>query len=151
MLKGEIANVAQWSAEIPNLYSLVLTLTDKDGKVLEVIKRKIGFRTSEIKNGQLLVNGKPIYIKGVNRHEHDPVTIHVISEERMMQDIQLMKSLNINAVRTSHYPNHPRWYELYDEYGLYLVDEPNIESHEMGYGLNQTLGNIKHWAIIQSS
>jgi beta-galactosidase len=140
-LKGEIANVAQWSAEIPNLYSLVLTLTDKDGKVLEVIKRKIGFRTSEIKNGQLLVNGKPIYIKGVNRHEHDPVTIHVISEERMVQDIQVMKSLNINAVRTSHYPNHPRWYELCDEYGLYLVDEPNIESHQMGYGLLQTLGN----------
>lgn len=140
-LKGEIPNVAQWSAEIPNLYSLVLTLTDKDGKVLEVIKRKIGFRTSEIKNGQLLVNGKPIYIKGVNRHEHDPVSIHVMTEERMVQDIQLMKSLNINAVRTSHYPNHPRWYELCDEYGLYLVDEPNIESHEMGYGLNQTLGN----------
>ncbi|MES2519734.1 MAG: glycoside hydrolase family 2 TIM barrel-domain containing protein [Bacteroidota bacterium] len=140
-LKGEIPNVAQWSAEMPNLYSLILTLTDKDGKVLEVINRKIGFRTSEIKNGQLLVNGKPIYIKGVNRHEHDPVTIHVMSEERMIQDIQLMKSLNINAVRTSHYPNHPRWYELCDEYGLYLVDEPNIESHEMGYGLNQTLGN----------
>ncbi|MEA5457988.1 glycoside hydrolase family 2 TIM barrel-domain containing protein [Arcicella sp. LKC2W] len=140
-LKGEIPNVAQWSAEIPNLYALVLTLTDKDGKVLEVIKRKIGFRTSEIKNGQLLVNGKPIYIKGVNRHEHDPVSIHVISEERMIQDIQIMKSLNINAVRTSHYPNHPRWYELCDEYGMYLVDEPNIESHEMGYGLNQTLGN----------
>ncbi len=140
-LKGEIQNVNQWSAEIPNLYSLVLTMTDKDGRVLEVIKRKIGFRTSEIKNGQLLVNGKAIYIKGVNRHEHDPVTIHVISEERMVQDIQVMKSLNINAVRTSHYPNHPRWYELCDEYGLYVVDEPNIESHEMGYGLLQTLGN----------
>jgi beta-galactosidase len=138
---GNIANVAQWSAEVPNLYTMLITLTDKDGNVLEVIKRKIGFRTSEIKNGQLLVNGKPIYIKGVNRHEHDPVSIHVISEDRMIQDIQLMKSLNINAVRTSHYPNHPLWYELCDEFGLYVVDEANIESHEMGYDIIKTLGN----------
>ncbi len=140
-LKGEIQNVAQWSAEIPNLYTMVLTLTEKDGKVLEVINRKVGFRTSEIKNGQLMVNGKPIYIKGVNRHEHDPVKIHVMTEEMMVLDIQLMKALNINAVRSSHYPNHPRWYELCDEYGLYVVDEPNIESHEMGYDILKTVGN----------
>ncbi|MCK7470593.1 MAG: hypothetical protein MZU95_07225 [Desulfomicrobium escambiense] len=95
---------------------------------------KIGFRTSEIKDGLLLVNGVPVLLKGVNRHEHDPYTGHVISEASMRRDIELMKQANVNAVRTCHYPDDPRWYELCDEYGLYVVDEANIESHGMGYG-----------------
>ena len=106
-----------WSAEKPNLYNLELKLA-ADGKTVETINTKIGFRESEIRHGQLLVNGKPIYIKGVNRHEHDPHTGHVISEESMVEDIRLMKENNINAVRTSHYPNDPRWYELCDRYEI---------------------------------
>jgi len=123
----------KWTAETPELYTLVISLSDKKGKILETVTSKIGFRTSEIKNGQLLVNGVPILIKGVNRHEHDPATGHVISEESMMKDIMLMKQNNINTVRTAHYPNNPRWYELCNEYGIYVIDEANIESHGMGY------------------
>lgn len=133
--------VKPWTAETPYLYDLFLTLKNAQGEVTEVISQKIGFRTVEIKNGQLLVNGKAIYVRGVNRHEHDPKTGHVISEESMQLDIQRLKELNINAVRTSHYPNHPRWYELCDEHGIYLVDEANIESHGIGYNLTKTLGN----------
>ena len=129
-----VDNVKPWSAETPNLYRLVLELRDRNGKTLEAVTSKIGFRTSEIKNGQLLVNGAAVLLKGVNRHEHDPYTAHVISEESMRRDIELMKQSNINAVRTCHYPNDPLWYELCDEYGLYVVDEANIESHGMGYG-----------------
>ncbi|MDH5405692.1 MAG: DUF4981 domain-containing protein [Candidatus Aminicenantes bacterium] len=136
---------AKWTAETPNLYSLVLTLTDDSGKTIEVVSCKIGFRKVELKGGQLLVNGFPITIKGVNRHEHDPVTGHVVSEESMRKDIQLMKQFNINAVRTSHYPNDPRWYDLCDKYGLYVVDEANIESHGMGYKPDKTLGNNPEW------
>ncbi|MGO2333146.1 MAG: glycoside hydrolase family 2 TIM barrel-domain containing protein [Pseudoalteromonas nigrifaciens] len=139
----KIPKVAKWSAEQPNLYDLQITLGEAD-KNQQVIRSKVGFRTSEIKDGQLMINGKAILLKGVNRHEHDPVTGHVISEASMIEDIKLMKQHNINAVRTSHYPNDPRWYELADEYGLYVIDEANIESHGMGYG-EQSLAKKKSW------
>ncbi len=129
-----VNGIRPWSAETPDLYRLVLELKDPGGQTLEAVTSKIGFRTSEIKNGRLLVNGVAVRLKGVNRHEHDPLAGHVISEESMRRDIELMKQSNINAVRTCHYPNDPRWYDLCDEYGLYAVDEANIESHGMGYG-----------------
>lgn len=129
-----LPNVNAWSAETPHLYRLVLELRDGAGRTLEAVAARVGFRTSEIKNGRLLVNGAPVLLKGVNRHEHDPVTGHVVSEDSMRRDIELMKQTNINAVRTCHYPDDPLWYELCDEYGLYLVDEANIESHGLGYG-----------------
>lgn len=134
-----------WSAEQPNLYQLVLSLLDKDGLVLESTSIKIGFREVEISGGQLLINGKAVLLKGVNRHEHDPKTGHVISRESMLEDIRLMKQFNINAVRTSHYPNDPYWYQLCDKYGIYVVDEANIESHGMGYKPERTLGNNPSW------
>ncbi|HEY9285413.1 MAG TPA: glycoside hydrolase family 2 TIM barrel-domain containing protein, partial [Pyrinomonadaceae bacterium] len=134
-LERPVANPLKWSAEEPNLYTLTLTLRDEEGRVLEVIPWRLGFRASEIKNGQLLVNGRPVMIKGVNRHEHDPDLGHVTTRERMIEDVLLMKRYNINAVRTSHYPNHETWYALCDEYGLYVQDEANIESH--GYGANE--------------
>lgn len=140
-LNKNIPNVLAWSAETPNLYTLLLTYKNSKDEVVEVLSSKIGFRNIKISNGQLLVNGKAIYIKGTNRHEHDPDNAHVISEDLMRKDIIEMKRMNINAVRCSHYPNHPRFYELCDEYGLYVVDEANIESHGMGYDLNRTLGN----------
>ena len=136
-----IEDVMKWSAETPNLYTLVLALKDNDGKVQEYLSSRVGFRTSEIKYGQLLINGKPILIKGVDRHEHDEYRGHVMTEEIMLKDIELMKLYNVNAVRTSHYPNDPRWYELCDQYGIYVVDEANIESHGMGYQPDRTLGN----------
>ncbi len=139
-----VAEPKRWSAETPSLYRLVLELRDGRGRTLEAVATRIGFRTSEIKDGRLLVNGVTVLLKGVNRHEHDPVTGHVISEASMRQDIELMKRSNINAVRTSHYPNDPRWYELCDEYGLYLVDEANIESHGMGYGA-RSLAKDPEW------
>ena len=140
-----IENPAKWSAETPNLYSVVLSLLDDSGQTIEVVGCKTGFRKVEIKGGQLLVNGLPIMIKGVNRHEHEPETGRVVSEEYMMKDIRLMKQFNINAVRTSHYPNVPRWYELCDRYGLYVVDEANIESHGMGFHPDRTLANKPEW------
>lgn len=136
-----LPNVKQWTAEHPNLYTLTLQFTDNKGSVVQTTGCKAGFRTIEIKNGQLLVNGKAILFKGVNRHEHDPVTGHVVSVESMIQDIQLMKQFNLNAVRTSHYPNDPMWYKLCDKYGLYLINEANIESHGYGYKPDETLGN----------
>ncbi|MGJ5641252.1 glycoside hydrolase family 2 TIM barrel-domain containing protein [Formosa sp. S-31] len=143
--QAELADVKSWSAETPNLYQLVLQLESQSGELQEVIRSKIGFRTSEIKNGQLLVNGKPILLKGVNRHEHDPYFGHVVNRETMIADIKTMKAFNINAVRTSHYPNDPLWYELCDEYGLYVYDEANIESHGMGYDPEHTLANKPEW------
>ena len=129
----DLAQVKPWSAETPNLYNLYVTL--KKGKdVLEVVRQRVGFRHVEIKNGQLLVNGKAILIKGADRHELDPDGGYIVSVERMIQDIKVMKQLNINAVRTSHYPDDPRWYDLCDEYGLYVTAEANLESHGMGYG-----------------
>ena len=133
-----------WSAEKPNLYRMNLTLY-ADGKPRQYVSQQIGFREAEIKHAQLLINGKPVYIKGVNRHEHDPHNGHVVDEASMIQDIKLMKEHNINAVRTSHYPNDPRWYELCDIYGLYVVDEANVESHGMGYDPDKCLANQPEW------
>jgi beta-galactosidase len=124
-----LANVRNWSAETPNLYTLLLELTDAKGAVIQATRQRVGFRDVAIRNGQLQINGRPVYVRGVNRHEHDPDTFHVISMESMRRDIEMMKLNNINAVRTSHYPNDPRWYDLADEYGLYVMDEANVESH----------------------
>ncbi|MDP4291955.1 MAG: glycoside hydrolase family 2 TIM barrel-domain containing protein, partial [Bacteroidota bacterium] len=143
--RGVIPNVKQWSAEIPNLYRLNVVLKDEKGMVLESVSRKIGFRSVEMRDRQVLVNGKPVYFKGVNVHEHDPSTGHVISEELMLKDILLLKQANFNAVRNSHYPHSQRWYELCDEYGIYMVDEANIESHGMYYDLGHSLGNNPLW------
>jgi beta-galactosidase len=145
VLEENINNPLKWTAETPNLYSLVIELLDKNSKTTEVVSCKIGFRKVEIKNGQLLVNGVAVLFKGANRHEHDEFTGHVISKESMIKDIELMKRFNLNAVRTSHYPDDPRWYELCDKYGLYLIDEANIESHGMGYNPDKTLGNNPDW------
>ncbi len=136
-----IGEVAPWSAESPGLYRLVVELFDGEGKLTEAVTCKVGFRTVEILHGQLLVNGKAILLKGVNRHEHDPYRGHAVDKASMLEDIRLMKQYNINAVRTSHYPNDPYWYQLCDEYGLYVIDEANIESHGMGYHPENTLGN----------
>lgn len=143
--KKTLNNIKKWSAETPDLYTLTLTLYDEEMNTLESVGNKIGFRTTEVKNGLFLLNGKPIKLKGVNRHEHDPISGHTISKEMMLKDIQLMKQNNINAVRTCHYPNDPYWYELCDQYGLYVIDEANIESHGMGYDLDKTLGNNPIW------
>lgn len=129
----EVQNPLKWTAETPHLYRLTASLLS-NGKILEVLALKVGFRKVEIKNAQLYVNGQPILIKGVNRHELDPDGGYVVSKARMIQDIQLMKKFNVNAVRTCHYPNDELWYRLCDEYGLYVVAEANIESHGMGYG-----------------
>lgn len=129
---GVIKRVSKWSAETPSLYDCVMTLRDdKDGQIAAVAY-KTGFRKIEIKNARLLVNGVPVYIKGVNRHEHNDSLGHVQTREIMMNDLALIKRLNMNAVRTSHYPNHPLFYELCDRYGIYVVDEANIETHGMG-------------------
>ena len=127
-----IKNPKKWTAETPNLYQLTLTVKDDNGKIIGVTGCKVGFRKIEIKHAQLHINGTPITIKGVNRHEHDEVNGQIVTEESMLLDIQLMKQYNFNAVRCSHYPNAARWYELCDEYGLYVVDEANIESHGIG-------------------
>ncbi len=136
----------KWTAETPYLYSVLVTLTDSRGKVIEVIPQKTGFRKVEIIDGVLHVNGKAILIKGTNRHEMDPLTGQVISRERMEQDVRLMKENNINAVRTSHYPNDPYWYDLCDKYGLYVVDEADLESHGMGFGAN-SLSKKPDWFL----
>lgn len=128
-----LTNPKKWSAEIPNLYKLTLTLIDGNGKEIQAISKKIGFRAIEIKNGQILINGKAPYFKGVNRHEFDAVRGRAITEKSMITDIKLMKQNNINAVRNSHYPNHYRWYELCDEYGLYVMDEANVEAHYLWF------------------
>ncbi len=128
---SDIPEVRAWSAEIPNLYGMVVKL--EFGGQLSVYSQRIGFRNCETKDGQILVNGQPILFKGVNRHDHDPVTGHFVSEEAMREELLLMKRCNINAVRTSHYPNEPVFYELCDEIGFYVIDEANIESHGMGW------------------
>ena len=130
--EAAVAGAKLWSAEEPNLYTLEVEALSK-GKVSENTAIEIGFRSVEIKNSQLLVNGKPVLIKGVNRHEMTPYKGYVVTEAEMLQDIKVMKSLNINAVRTCHYPDDPRWLSLCDRYGLYVVDEGNIESHGMGF------------------
>jgi beta-galactosidase len=134
-----IKNIKPWSAEIPNLYDIQISLDD------QFIHKKIGFKRVEIKNSQVLINGKPIYIRGVDRHETDPFTGHVVSKASMEKDIQLMKQNNINAVRSSHYPNNNYWLDLCDTYGLYVVDEANIESHPLAIDKNTQIGNEMSW------
>ncbi len=129
VLAGAVPAVKPWSAETPNLYTLLVEVTDAQGRLVSATSRRIGFRTVEIADGEVRVNGKRVMIKGVNRHEHDPHTYRVMSMASMRKDIELMKRANVNAVRASHYPNDPRWYDLADEYGLYIMDEADLESH----------------------
>lgn len=140
----EIENPNKWSAETPYLYTLRASVK-KGGNITEVVPVKVGFRKIEIKNAQVLVNGQPVLFKGANRHEMDPDGGYVVSRERMLQDIQIMKKFNINAVRTCHYPDDAYWYELCDKYGIYMVAEANIESHGMGYG-ESTLAKVDSYA-----
>ena len=142
---GIITAPQLWAAETPHLYRVLLTLRDGQGNAIEYEQCRFGFREVVVRGGQLLVNGKPILIKGVNRHEHDPDLGHVMTDASMIQDIRLMKQHNINTVRTCHYPDVPRWYELCDRYGLYVIDEANIESHGIGYAPDQTLANKPEW------
>ena len=137
----KVANPKLWSCEQPNLYTLLLELNDAKGQTVERVTQQVGFRDINIRNGQLLINGQPIKIRGVNRHEHDPYTARVMTEERMLQDLRLMKEANINAVRLAHYPNCPRWYELCDSMGMYLMDEADCETH----GLRGTLASTSDW------
>ncbi|SEM31606.1 beta-galactosidase [Chryseobacterium taichungense] len=143
-----IKNPLKWNAETPNLYDCVLTLKDQNGTVISITASKVGFRKVEIKNARLLVNGMSISVHGVNRHEHDDVTGHTTTRALMLKDIKLMKELNINAVRLSHYPNDPLWYKLCDQYGLYLVDEANIETHGMGAELQGGFDKTVHPAYL---
>ena len=135
-----VRNPYKWTAETPYLYTLYASLMDGDN-VLEVIPQKVGFRKIEMRNSQVLVNGQPVLFKGADRHEMDPEGGYVVPVERMIQDIRIMKEMNINAVRTSHYPDDPRWYDLCDEYGIYLVAEADVESHGMGYGASSLARN----------
>ncbi len=148
-LHAEFDEIFRWSAETPDLYKLLIK-NASDKQLNEVVALDLGFRTVEIKNGQLLVNGKPIYVKGVNRCEWDPYRGRYLSKELMMKDINLMKLNNINAVRTSHYPNDEYWYQLCDKYGLYVVDESNIESHGMRFHPNgyERLTNDRKWQEV---
>jgi beta-galactosidase len=141
LMQTTVPDVKKWSDETPNLYTLVLTLHNDSGKVVEAESCRVGFRTVEIKDGQFFINGRSIKLYGVNRHEHDPDSGKAVPVSRMIEDIKLMKSNNVNAVRTSHYPNDPRWYDLCDQYGIYLMDEANLETHGVG-GL---LSNVPIW------
>lgn len=143
VMEAFLPEVKLWSAEIPALYELMITLKN-NGEIVEVIKQDVGFRTVEIKNGNLLVNGKYVYLKGANIHEHHPVTGHYVDRETMLLDIKTMKENNLNAIRTSHYPQPELWYELCNKYGLYIIDEANIESHGMGYG-RESLAKNESW------
>ncbi len=141
-LEAAVANPAKWTAETPNLYRVVLTLRDDQGAVVEAVGCDVGFRKIEIKRGRFLINGAPIKMRGVNRHELDPDRGQAVTLERMVQDIRLMKRANINAVRTCHYPDDPRWYELCDRYGLYVIDEADLETH----GVRGWLASQPAWA-----
>ncbi|MHC4682366.1 MAG: glycoside hydrolase family 2 TIM barrel-domain containing protein, partial [Planctomycetota bacterium] len=141
LLEAKIKAPRKWSDETPYLYTLVLTLKDSGGRVVEIESCRVGFREVEIKEGQLFVNGRSIKLFGVNRHEHDPDHGRAIPVRRMIQDIKLLKQHNINAVRASHYPDDPTWYDLCDEYGIYLIDEANLESH----GPKGYLSNVATW------
>ena len=141
-----LQNIKPWNAETPHIYRLLIATRDSKGKITEATVHTFGFRTVEITNGQLLINGVAIKIKGVNRHEHDPLMGRTITIESMLEDIRLMKQTNINAVRTSHYPNRPEWYDLCTKYGLYLVDEANLESHGMENSSHPTLADNEDWA-----
>jgi beta-galactosidase len=142
----QLPGVRKWTSETPELYSLVISLRDNSGNNLESVGARIGFRKVEIINSLLHINGVPIYLKGTNIHEHNEVTGHVIDEASILKDIKLMKSNNMNAARTSHYPFQELWYEMCDKYGLYLIDEANIESHGIGYNKDVTLADKKEWA-----
>ncbi|WP_019026957.1 glycoside hydrolase family 2 TIM barrel-domain containing protein [Colwellia piezophila] len=144
-LGGNINQPALWSAETPNLYTLLVNLKDAKGKIIESVRDDIGFRHLAVVNSQLTINGKTITIRGVDRHETDPQHGHVVSKASMEKDIKLMKEFNINAVRSSHYPNDPYWYELTDKYGLYVIDEANIESHPLAIDKKTQLGNEMSW------
>ena len=146
----EIGKVKPWSAESPNLYQLRMSLMDKKANSIERLSSHFGFRTVEIRDGKLLVNGQYVLIKGVNRHEHDPYTGHVISREAMERDIALMKQMNINTVRTCHYPDDPYWYELCDRYGIYVIDEANCESHAQGYGERSLAKDVRFKEMVWS-
>lgn len=143
-----LKNAKQWSAETPNLYQMLLSLYDANGKLIETTSQKIGFRTVELKNSQLLVNGKAILVKGVNLHEHNQRTGHYVDKATMIKDIEVMKAHNVNAVRMSHYPHSPIWISLCDQYGLYLVDEANIETHGMGAEWQNWFDQKKHPAYL---
>lgn len=143
-LVGEIEAPELWSCEKPNLYRLLLTLKDARGQVVEVETCRVGFREVEINSRKLYVNGVPVLLKGVNRHEHDPDRGRSVRLDTMLRDVELMKQFNVNTVRTSHYPNQPKWYELCDEYGIFVIDEANVESHGMGYGA-ESLGHDPTW------
>ena len=147
VLERTVRQPMLWSAEIPNLYSLEIDVFDSNGRKTETVRTEVGFRDVEVRGKELLVNGKPVLIKGVNRHEMDPYTGYQVSRERMLEDIKWMKRLNINAVRTSHYPDDPYWYTLCDRYGIYVMDEANIESHGIGYAPATTLANNPDWEI----
>ncbi len=140
-----VATPQRWSAEHPRLYDVEIVLRNADGEVVDRRARRFGFRRVEVREGRFWINGSPVKLRGVNRHEHDPDLGRTMTEARMRQDIELMKRHNVDTVRTSHYPNDPRWYELCDEYGLYVIDEANIESHGMGYSLEKSLGNNPVW------
>jgi beta-galactosidase len=139
-------SIKKWSAEKPELYSLLICLKDKTGNPLEYVSSKIGFRKIEIINSQLLVNGVAVRMKGVNMHEHDDLNGHVIDEALILKDIRVMKSHNINAMRTCHYPQQELWYQMCDKYGLYLIDEADVESHGVGYDKDVTLADKPEWA-----
>ena len=145
MLKQDIAAPHKWSAESPYLYTLIVQLKDRKGNFLEALRTRIGFRKVEIVDARFLINGQPVLMKGVNQHEHDDRTGKTISEEGMLADIHMMKKFNINAVCTAHYPNCPRWYELCDEYGLYLIDEANIEAHSLYNRLSHDPQYLNSW------
>ena len=140
-MEMKVSTPKLWSCEQPNLYTLMLELKTPDGKTIERVMKKVGFRDIRIAGGQLLINGNPIKIKGVNRHEHDPYKARVMTEELMLKDLRLMKEAHINAVRLAHYPNCPRWYELCDSMGMYLMDEADCETH----GLRGTLASTPDW------
>lgn len=148
VLRQNVRNPNLWSNETPYLYTLVLTLIDAKGREIEHITNKVGFRKVELKNGQLLVNGVRILVRGVNIHEHHPITGHYMTTDMMMKDIRMMKELNINAVRNSHYPNNMRWAKLCNEHGLYLVNEANIETHGMGAEFQNWYDRSKHPAYL---
>ncbi|MES2418168.1 MAG: glycoside hydrolase family 2 TIM barrel-domain containing protein [Bacteroidota bacterium] len=145
--KTQVNKVKSWSAEIPYLYTLYITLKDKNEKTIAVVPQRIGFRSIEIKGSDFLVNGKRVFLKGVNRHEHNATQGHTLTHADMEKDMEMMKKLNVNAVRHSHYPPDPYWMQLCDEYGLYVIDEANIESHGRYYSLETTFGNDKQWRI----
>lgn len=148
-MAGTAVNPAKWTSETPTLYTIVLEMQDADGKTVETKAVRYGFREIEIKDQQLFVNGVSVLLKGANRHEHDPDRGHALEPGSMMRDLDLMKQYNVNTVRTCHYPNQPIWYDLCDLYGIYIIDEANIEGHGMGYG-NDSLGHRPSWQLAHT-